>query len=53
MQSREYKGYDSTELQLKNTEFAIKFKQRKLLAELRGVEFVKSLVIEFFKNRKL
>ena len=37
------------ELQLKNTEFAIKNKLKDLLTELRGLKYLTTLVIEFEK----
>ena len=37
------------ELQLKNTEFAIKNKLKDLLTELRGLKYLAALVIEFEK----
>ena len=37
------------ELQLKDTEFSIKINQKKILTELRGSEFVTTLLLEFKK----
>ena len=39
------------QLQLKNTEFAIKNKLKKLLNELRGFKFVTILVLKLKKNQ--
>ena len=59
-QAHAFKGFGSSynveilnsfnpELQLKDTEFSIKIKQKKLLTELRGSELVTTLFLEFEK----
>ena len=40
------------EVQLKDTEFALKNKLQKLLTKLKGFKFVTTLLLVFKKNRK-
>ena len=46
-------NYFNTELQLKDTDSTIKNKLIDLLSELRGFQFVTTLVLEFKKIKKM